>query len=373
MNTQLNEFGTCTSCQIAFTEDDGSGDGTPVYGFTRSGKSICASCADDRWTFAYCCDVYVLDTYYDAYNDMCQRCVFENYFTCDSCDQLVSNDYYSENGMCVECYDDDNESRDGIHGYHAGAPWGKVFHTIDGTDDDGNHDRTLTYYGIEFECEDIGRDYLETLRALSDGQYAHAENDSSLTNGFEVITEPATFDEWSHGAMGRAMRQFHADMIEQGANFEAHTVGAHCHVSRVAFKDDNHLSRFAIFGTHNVDYTRAISGRTSYERYAHLDKYGPKEFRHAIKRRRDDRSRWCNLTNRETVEVRLFAGSNNYDDYLAHIEWIAALIEYTKDLSANDCLLGALLSQSFTQWLADSQYQRAHKLALSRVPVSHLM
>ena len=139
--------------------------------------------------------------------------------------------------------------------------------------------------------------------------------------------------------------------------------------------DDNHLARFAIFGTHNAEYMRSLSGRTSGERYAHLDKYQSRtrQFRNAIKRRMDDRSRWCNLTNRETVEVRLFAGSNNFDDYIAHIEWISALIEYTRDLSANNCLYGALLSQSFTQWLADSDYQRAHKLALSRVPVNYLM
>jgi len=175
--------------------------------------------------------------------------------------------------------------------------------------------------------------------------------------------------------MGETMREFHDRMIELRATFEAYTVGAHVHVSRVAFADDNHLARFAIFGTHNAEYMRALSGRTSGERYAHLDKYQSRtrQFRNAIKRRQDDRSRWCNLTNRETVEVRLFAGSNTFDDYLAHIEWIAALIEYTKDLTANDCLYGALLSQSFTQWLADSTYQRAHKLALGRVPVSHLM
>ena len=366
------EFGSCHSCASHFTEDDGSGDGNPVFGFTRSGKGICESCADSRWSFAYCCDVYVKDIYYDSYNDMCQRCVNENYFMCDSCDQLVSNDYYSENGMCVECYDDE-ESRNGIHGYHAGAPWGKVFHTLDGVSDDGNEDRTLVYFGIEFECEDIGREYVETLRTLESGQYAHAESDGSLMNGFEVITEPATYGEWKTGDLGRAMRQFHADMLDQGANFGAHTVGAHVHVSRVAFADDNHLARFAIFGTHNVEYMRALSGRTSYERYAHLDKYLPRQFGNAIKRRRDDRSRWCNLTNKETVEVRLFAGSNTFDDYLAHIEFVSALIEYTRDLSANDCLVGALLSQSFTQYLADSHYTLAHKLAMSRVPVSHLM
>ena len=189
----------------------------------------------------------------------------------------------------------------------------------------------------------------------------------------EVITEPATYGEWTNGGMGEVMREFHARMIELGATFEAYTVGAHVHVSRNAFTDDNHLARFAIFGTHNAEYMRSISGRQGVGRYAHLDKYEPRQFGNAIKQRRDDRSRWCNLTNRHTVEVRLFAGSNSFDDYLAHIEWITALIEYTRDLTANDCLVGALLSQSFTQWLADSRYTLAHKLALSRVPVSHLM
>ena len=370
------ELGNCTSCAVAFTEDDGSGDGTPVYGLTRSGKGICAECADNKWTFAYCCDVYVLSHYYDNYNDMCLRCVSDNFFTCESCDQLIHNDYYYENGYCESCHDDNDESQDGIHGYHSGVPWGnRTFHSELGAYGDGDHDSTLTYYGIEFECEDIGTNYAPILYDLESGEYAHAEQDGSLNCGMEVITEPATYGEWTNGGMGQVMREFHARMIELGATFEAHTVGAHCHVSRVAFTDDNHLARFAIFGTHNAEYMRSISGRTSSERYAHLDKYDGKtrQFRNAIKRRMDDRSRWCNLTNSHTVEVRLFAGSNNFDDYLAHIEFISALIEYTRDLTANECLMGALLSQTFTQYLADSDYQRAHKLALSRVPVSHLM
>ena len=374
-DTELDEFGNCTSCAIAFTEDDGSGDGTPVYGFTRSGKGICAECVADKWTFAYCCDVYVLDGYYNSCHDMCQRCVSENYFTCESCRELIHNDYYSQDGYCEGCWeDDDGDYREGIHGYHSGVPWGnRTFHSELGAYGDGEHDPSLTYYGIEFECEDIGTNYAPILYSLESGEYAHAESDGSLSCGFEVITEPATYGEWMAGGMGQVMREFHAQMIELGATFEAYTVGAHVHVSRSAFTDDNHLARFAIFGTHNTDYMRALSGRQGVGRYAHLDKYEPRQFGNAIKRRRDDRSRWCNLTNAHTVEIRLFAGSNSFDDYLAHIEWITALIEYTRDLSANDCLLGALLSQTFTQYLADSDYQRAHKLALSRVPVSYLM
>lgn len=377
-DTELDsEFGNCTSCAIAFTEDYGNGDGTPIYGLTRSGKGICADCANDKWTYAHCCDVFVLDRYFNSDYDLCERCIDNHYFTCHSCDQMIHNDHYSQDGYCEGCWeDDDGDYREGIHGYHSGVPWGeRTFHSENGKTYEHEQDGTITYYGIEFECEDIGHDYMGTLHTLESGWYAHAESDGSLDNGFEVITEPATYGEWMSGNMGQVMRSFHANMIELGATFEAHTVGAHCHVSRVAFTDDNHLARFAIFGTHNAEYMRSISGRTSSERYAHLEKYDGKtrQFRNAIKRRMDDRSRWCNLTNRHTVEVRLFAGSNNFDDYLAHIEWITALIEYTRDLSANECLLGALLSQTFTQYLADSDYQRAHKLALSRVPVSHLM
>ena len=367
-------LGRCTSCSTPFTEDTGSAGETPLYGLTRSGKGICEECAGMRWTFAYCCDVFVLDRYYDSYNDMCLRCVSDNFFTCESCEQLIHNEYYYQDDFCESCWEDAESQLEGIHGYHSGAPWGRTFHSESGAWREGEHDPDLVYYGIEFECEDIGRDYLGALNILEFGEHAHAEQDGSLNNGFEVITEPATYGEWVNGNMGEAMRSFHADMLNQGATFEAHTVGAHCHVSRSAFTDDNHLARFAIFGTHNVEYMRSLSGRTT-ERYAHLDKYEghTKQFHNAIKRRMDDRSRWCNLTNRETVEVRLFAGSNNFDDYLAHIEWITALIEYTKDLTANDCLLGALLSQSFTQYLADSDHHRAHKLALSRVPVSQLI
>ena len=378
------DLGNCHDCDTAFTEDDGSGDGTPVYGFTRSHNAICESCAVDNWTFAYCCEVYVLDRYYDRQNDMCGICVSRNYFTCERCEELIHNDYYYEDGYCESCgEDEDGDHQEGIHGYHSGVPWGdRTFHSELGAWRDGDHDTSLTYYGIEFECEDIGHDYMGTLHTLESGEYAHAEADGSLHNGFEVITEPATYGEWLNGNMGATMREFHANMIELGATFEYRTVGAHCHVSRNAFTDDNHLARFAIFGTHNVRYMEKLSGRIQVAsgRYAHLDKYRSRtgastssQFRNAIKYRNDDRSRWCNLTNRHTVEVRLFAGSNTFDDYLAHIEFITALIEYTRDLTANDCLMGALLSQSFTQYLADSEYQRAHKLALSRVPVSLLM
>ena len=366
----------CTSCSEQLELDEC---GQP-HGRSRSGKGICESCADRSWSLCYSCGVWVLDNYFNSEHDSCQQCINENYFTCESCDNLFPNDDYCGDGMCEYCYDqrndddDDDNYREGIYGYHSGPPFVQTFHTASGKLKWGTQRQNgdLTYYGIEFECEDVGHDYMESLSMLEQGKFAHAEQDSSLTNGFEVITQPATALSWLHGDMGRAMRRFHTHMIDNGATFESPSIGAHVHVSRTAF-DDNHLARFAIFGTHNPDYMRALSGRTWATNYAHLNKYNPQTLSRAVKWQNDDRSRWCNLTNTETIEVRLFAGVNNYDDYLAYIDWIRALIEYTRDLTANDCLVGALLSQSFTQWLADSRYAMAHKLVMDRVPVSQLM
>ena len=363
----------CTTCNDPFE------DGLEPYGRSRSGKGICHDCAMDNWSLCYSCDVFVLDRYFNTDMDSCQGCVNLYYFECEQCNDMISNDYYYCDGMCESCNDmiNDNE-REGVRGYHSGAPWGLVFHSASGVVHAGSHDTKLVYYGIEFECEDVGRDYLDSLTMLEDGRYAHAEHDSSLSNGFEVISQPATALQWLHGDVGRALRRFHTHMVDNGATFDHPNVGAHVHVSRTIFGngrgDSNHLSRFVIFGTHNEQFMRALSGRGHHDSYAHLNKYEPKTLHRAIKQGRDDRSRWCNLTNDHgTIEIRLFRGSDNFTDYLAYIDMVRALANYTRELTANDCLYGALLSQSFVQWLADSSHRLAYQLVLDRVPVSQLM
>jgi hypothetical protein len=367
----------CTSCADEFGE--GFLESEP-YARSRTGKGICYDCTRDRWSCCYDCDTWVLDDNYNGDAEVCNACVRSNYFECNGCGCMYSNDYNGGNNVCESCereYGDNEDGHRHVHGYHRGAPFDQTFHTATGKLTWGTQRRLgdLTYYGVEFECENVGEYFPDMLTDLEHGKFAHAESDSSLTNGFETITQPATAFAWLHGDMGRVMRQFHTNMMNDGATFEGGNIGGHVHVSRTAFagKDPaGHLARFALFGTFNRQYMRQLSGRKYDSTYAHLDPYAPTRIQRAVKWQNDDRSRWCNLTNSDTIEVRLFSGSDLFDDYLGAIDWVRALTDFTRTLTAGDCLAGAIASQSFHQWLADSHHTQALRLVLSRVKVSHL-
>ena len=62
-----------------------------------------------------------------------------------------------------------------------------------------------------------------------------------------------------------------------------------------------------------------------------------------------------NLTNPNTIEIRLWGGTDDGTRTLGQVEFVAALMEYTRDLVISDVIAGALLADNFLTWLGLSE------------------
>ena len=365
--TCADEFFACGKCAGVQNESN-------YFGSTRTGKRICDTCASYHYAYCQSCSVLVLDEFYNFTMDACNRCASEYGSECDACgDWSYHEDGISNNrgffcGYCAPEYD----HLDGVRGYHERAPWGLVFHHAD------TYHREMqdgsVYFGVEVEMVGDGHvsDILATVESNRDG---HAESDSSLGGGLELITQPATLDAW-RGEFGARVAQYVAQLNAEGLSAESELAGQHIHVSRCAFMDAKHLARFAAFFPHNRAHVIAVSGRgDECGDYAHLEPFGSGDLgslakfgraRSSLWRGWSDRTRAVNLTNPETVEIRIWAGTDNVRETLGALEYVAALIEFTKGLTVGEVLMGALLVDSFAAWLADSEQatRYAHAVAL---------
>jgi hypothetical protein len=353
-----DNYFTCHRCE-EMTHDNALG------GTNRSGDSICEGCHGDYYLYCDLCNVSVGRDYYEHGADACNRCASEIGTSCDACGDWVSFDYVLSNrrgSFCEYCYSE--ESPDGVHEYHSGAPWGIEFISQNSADGDEIREYVsgAVHFGVEFEMEGSSED-VSVITSVSEMNHdGHAELDSSV-EGIEFISQPATLDAW-RGRYGARMSEYLRGFRGEGFTANTYDCGAHVHVSRTAFADDSHLARFATFFVHNPEFITELSGRDSVEQWASVSKYRAGALRDEVKGRIGDRYRAVNLRNSATVEIRIFTGTDEFTETLGQIEFISALVDFTRDLPISAIISGALLADSFVAWLADNRAQFPSAVAL---------
>lgn len=198
------------------------------------------------------------------------------------------------------------------------------------------------YFGIELEVEcRKGRPYQHAERlneVLNDGtlgQRCMFEEDGSLSNGFEIITQPMGLDthyqfwEWLN------VKQNIADL----RSHDTSTCGLHIHVNRNNI-NTMQLNKLAVFvhAPDNSNLIRAIARRYGVG-YAsmHTKKLGTAH----RESRSDPRYEAINMTGRNTIEFRLFKGTLKMQSLLAALEFTNALLRFTAPASEAGFILTA--------------------------------
>lgn len=203
-------------------------------------------------------------------------------------------------------------------------------------------------FGVELEVECVSRDPEDVAAALhaevNGGEFARAvffEQDGSLNSGFEMITQPMSLPGL------RNMFGFLRDKPELLRGVRSHktdSCGLHVHVGRsglsnltiarcVTFVNDPGNDAFiqALARRYNTGYCRVVEKSLD---TAHL----PGDRREAV-----------NLTNRDTIEFRIFRGSLKYEAVVAAVEFCHAILEYC---ARADIQAGALNARAFLSWCA---------------------
>ena len=324
-------FDVCGDCGDKFYRDD-------MRWIENYDHYVCDDCYDDYITCANCGDEVRRNHAYST-NDglVCEYCRDNYYSCCDQCGEVFHNDDLSwddesECYYCNDCYA--NVEERAIHNYHNSHNHSVQFF---GGVDNGEE----LFLGLELEIDD-GNNRQDTAREMKDcmpENFITMENDGSLDYGFENITQPATLEYHT------SIRNNYEDMfqIAKSNGFRSHntsTCGYHIHFNRTFFEDrqDENIAKLLYLVEKFWDELVKFS-RRNYERLEKwANKYDktPSEVVEDMKCHNLNRYHAVNLTNRNTIEFRMFRGTLKSETFFATLQLVDTIVRYVKDHTNND-------------------------------------
>lgn len=293
---------------------------------------------------------------------VCRECKSDHYQWSEHYQAHVHSDNVRwammPNGSQVACHEDDDdfrydEDRDHWHhvdwvpppppligSYHSSKAHQRVIHDAWG---DAHNDR---YFGVELEVEYHGgyerehkaKQLHEAINGGEFGKRVFFENDGSVRNGFEIISQPMSLP---------AQRELwlwlnNRDLTKELKSHNTTTCGLHVHVSREGL-DPLMLAKAVTFvnAPANSELIKSVARRYA-EGYCKIKTN--KDVANALTT--SDRYEAVNVTGRRTVEFRIFKGSLKYESVIAAIEFTHALLEFCRSAD-----LKKLLADDFIDFL----------------------
>ena len=296
---------------------------------------LCSACADERT--AHCDDcgrrIYLEDDEGDDCRVLCHSCRERHYTTCDRCGALihVENIYeYDSEDLCRDCYDD-------------ACAEGPI-HEYDYMPELIFHGKGLRKFGVELEIDDGGKSRSNANRLLEVANKAavnlYIKSDGSLDDGLELVTHPMSLDYHLHEMPWAAV----LDQAKQ-LNYHSHstnTCGLHVHISRMAFgctyeTQEECIARLVFFVEKFWPELLRFSRRTQGQLNRWAARYGmklnPKDQMYHAKNSCAGRYTAVNLTNADTVEIRLFRGTLKLNTLTATLQLVNHLCEVAVSMS----------------------------------------
>lgn len=318
------------------------------------GHVVCEDCLEssDRYFQCDCCGEWheseshstswwSSHNYYTTWDDrrVCITCgESEQYCYCDDCGQAVETgdvEFINDDQYCPSCAP---RHRTRIHGYsYKPDPVFKTIHDVflDRVDKDG------LYMGVELEVDD-GYDRQETADELTQAsEDIYCKTDGSLHRGIEIVSHPCTL-EYHKEALGWDK----LIAIARKHDFESDdtsTCGLHIHVGIHELGKTNEereatKAKLVMLVKRHWDQLLTFSRREDNE----INEWAAKpKFRwgvdaddaiaRALATESDGRYQAVNLTNRHTVEFRLFKGTMHFNDIIAALELVSNFCHYAMD------------------------------------------
>jgi len=318
----------------------------------------CVSCARNYEACSGCSDITHQDDLRSGYCESCR----EDMICCEGCGQYVQQDssQYHEGTdcyYCESCYPARESRLIHDYGYRPDPEFRRAegSPTFNRSLPAGHYGRTrrpipsgYMYLGVEIEVEATrGADVEEGAETVPTDRY-YCKHDGSLSNGFEIVSHPATWEWWRTADLG-----FTDTLREMGfRSYNTDTCGMHVHVSR------NVLSQLDIykllkFCKNAPGFLLKVSRRkkANLERWAAIGREDPEVL--VLKAKGGLESPACryealNVTGSATVEFRLFRGTLDKVAIKRNLAFVQALILYCKETS-----IKRLSSSLFRKWLQE--------------------
>lgn len=318
---ELDEHGKhCTSC---LNSCDACGEWYKYLDNTHWFADICGDCQDDHYACPQCSSVHHFDdsvSSTDSEETFCSRCADRYWTYCGECSEWYAD---SSNDECDDVY------RYGVNDYSFKPT--PIFHYTP-------EKRSTTFFGFELEVEAVHETIsrgVDIVREHATDDLVYLKGDSSLNDGFEIVTHPMTHD-W-------AMEKFPWEMIEKlrragYRSWDTDTCGLHVHASRTSFIDRSHLWKWTYLINKNNRECIELAGRNSH--YAQF--YGVKPTSDIVLRKEMPRERYVaiNLNPAHTVEVRIFRGSLRIPRVKTALDFMQSTIEFANKLTIRDASAG---------------------------------
>jgi hypothetical protein len=256
----------------------------------------------------------------------------------DECDECGEPTWYPSDHCADEYHDDDDDYRSGsvIHGYSYRP--NPVFHG------DGP-----AYLGFELEVDAVYPYDLvaKVVRPLAGEDVIYAKEDGSVA-GVELVSHPMTYD-WALASFPWEM----LDKIKKTPRCSAGDNGLHVHVSRAAFIDAAHVLRWQLLVYRNAAQVKLLARRQS-DQWASFG-----DAKQLIRKSQGGsgftRYVAINAQNSATFEVRVFASSLERDEVQAALGFVAAGVEFAREVKPVAALADGLTWAAFYRWVGERQ------------------
>jgi hypothetical protein len=331
---------------------------------TRDGQLVCEQCAPGQYlrcegcqqwhpdgescrdcvTCEHCDDVVAQDETVDTVDGytICRYCQDESYWQCTGCDGWNRDGEHCGNGCDPdECDCEDCQANRNFGGlvYEYSYKPVPVFHGT-GPLYLGPEIEIETPYSSGDACARIARSHL--------GSLGYLKEDSSIDNGFEIVTHPMSY-EW---ALEHFPWRMLTELDDAGCAATSDT-GLHIHLSRNGFSSTCHTYRWMKFIHRNQPQVTTLAGRASAQWAAFTD-HDRRAVKDYAKGATGDRYRAINTNNDDTFELRIFASSLDPQRVRALFGFAAASVEYTRGLTVD-----AIIKRrgwawpAFVDWVAE--------------------
>ena len=255
----------------------------------------------------------------DRESPVCRNCFSDHFFFCPVCGGSRRIEDRNADGVCPECV-----GRIPVFSFDYKPEF--QFHKCPG-------EHTKLFYGIELEVELEGNDVYVLGQDLPKEFYF--KHDGSLSNGVEIVSHPMTMQFLRTKAYPWWNNIF-SKWRNCGCRSEhTTTCGMHVHMSLDAF------SRMQVFKVIEfmrrnkefiLHFTQRMEGNL--DRWAYLDTVAMAKKKAITKTQYGhDRHSAINLATGTTVEIRIFRGTLNPDEFWRNLEFCECLYEFTDNYS----------------------------------------
>lgn len=327
-----NKFNKCVECDATIWQDDAK------YSSNNDGP-YCKNCYDDKYRHCNGCDCELEiegdDTFTAEDEYWCCDCYHDRFGGCDSCgtthrqDELIY-DEENEETLCSRCHTAQQSKDIHDYGYRPTPEFKKEKWEED------------FYLGIELEVlsDEYGKKsnkFIKFLDKLKVADRFYLKNDGSLGGeGFEIVSQPETLQsihkniKWMKILEWLTKNDFESE--ENGK------CGIHIHINK-AILEELDITKLRLFFKVNEKQLILFSKRGGENDYAKFDKKSVKE----IIAGTQDTGRYnaINLnSSRETIELRLFRGSLDYERVLSILQFSDAIVRFVKKVGITCFLYG---------------------------------